>query len=64
MTTIEIFSIGSLAGSTQHHPTEIRRAADELGIPPAFVINSVPHFAAQDCERLAEFFRRRAEALP
>ena len=58
MTTIEISSVGQLAQQFQRHVSEIRAACRELGIEPAFVINSVPHFAAQDCERLAEYFRR------
>jgi len=62
--TIEIDSIGKLAGTIQHHPTEIRQAAEQLGIPPAFVINSVWHFDSQSCRQLTEHFRRRAEALP
>jgi hypothetical protein len=61
-TTLEIDSIGRLAGIVQRHPSEIRRAADELNIPPALVINGVSHFDAQSCQRLAEYFRLKSDA--
>ena len=61
MSTIELDSIGKLASVIQHHPSEIREVADKLGIPPAFVINGVPHFDVQGCRQLTEYFRRQKE---
>ena len=64
MTTIEIYAVGKLAATIQRHPSEIREAAVRLSIPPAFLINDVPHFDSQSCQRLTEHFRRSAEEAP
>ena len=62
--TIEIVSIGSAAAQLQKPMTVIRRAADELGILPAYRINEIPHFAAADLERIAEHLDRQRTDQP
>lgn len=59
--TVEITSIGKAAAELQKPVSAIRRAADELGIQPSHLINSVPHFAAADLERIAEHLQREGK---
>ena len=61
MQTIGLTSVGNLAAITQRHVSEIRRGCEQLGLQPAYRLNAVDYFSDQDCERLAEFFRRQDE---
>ena len=60
--TVEITSINKAAAELQQPTSAIRRAAGELGIQPSHVINSVPHFAAVDLERIARHLQREGKA--
>jgi hypothetical protein len=53
--TIEIVSIGQLAAWIQASPSRIRKAAEALGIQPAYRINGVEHFDEADGERICKF---------
>ena len=50
-------SIGALAATLQQSVRSIERAAQKLGIVPAMRLNSVPHFDANQVERLTAMFR-------
>ena len=61
MTCIELTSTGQLSQLFQRHTSEVRTACEELGIAPSYRLNRVSYYSSQDCQRLAEFFRRSAE---
>lgn len=49
-----ISAIGNVCAQLQRPYGAIQRAIEQLGIEPAIVINTVPHFSDDDVERIRE----------
>lgn len=60
--TIEIVSIGSAAAQLQAPVATIRKAAESLGILPAFRINEIAHFTPSDLERIGRQIQEARES--
>ncbi len=60
-TTPELTSIGRLCGLFQHDPRRIAHAARSAGVPVALRLNGIDHFDAAGVEKIATWFRERAD---
>ncbi len=63
MTTLDISSIGRIAGELQCPVHELLAIAEQLGIVPGAIINGCPHFSAEDRSRIAEHLRMRDKKI-
>ena len=53
----DLRSVGNLCGMLQRSPDVINGAAKVLGIQPALRLNGVPHYDADQVERICTYFR-------
>ncbi len=53
MTTPTQYSFGRVCSLTQRLPGAVRDAVKELGIEPVVIIDDMPHFSAEQVERIA-----------
>ena len=63
-TTTELVSVGYLSQMLQRSPNAIGQAALAIGIPPALLLNGVPHFDSGQVAQLTEHFRTSAGTWP
>ena len=56
--TQHLESIGHLACTLRVPVARVRRAAESAGVKPAISINSIDHYDAKACERIAEHLAR------
>ncbi|MCE9556760.1 MAG: hypothetical protein K8T91_25715 [Planctomycetes bacterium] len=57
METINIVSIGCAAQLLQAEPTKIRKAAQEIGVEPAYRISMVDHYSEDQLEQIRSQLR-------
>lgn len=53
-TTLDILAIGAMACRLRCSLQDIERAASELGIEPALILNGTPHYQTSDFDRIDE----------
>ena len=58
MQTLRLVSLGKAASLLQRMPASISKAASEIGVVPAVVLNDVPHFDESDLQRVSDHLRQ------
>lgn len=59
--TVELVSIGRLAGTLQRSTREISYAARCAGVSPAMRLNDVAYFGIDDVEQITAWFRTHTD---